>query len=320
MVAGSAVIAFHQFNWPQQQSHRIGSDMNSHWNHVLAMLLLCTEVILKANGTGGQQHSTANCHIVDRSGRRCQSSGSANQYGSNRYVHSHSSSPLDNDEEGGSRSHRDKSSSTHSSKHSSNERLLPLNSGKKANNGTRMDSWPGHSLSANNSWNALSNLNNNHNYELTTEVTTTESSNDIERFLVGRRRRRRRRRRSSLWMNPTLLYSRTITHSMSGNANNHGHNEEEEEESESDEESNEHGSHSGSESSRAVAVSRQVVHERTSAGGGHGGGHGGSLLSGGSHSSTSHSSSSGSGHGSNHSNRTPLFLVPRTTNTGRMAM
>lgn len=271
--------------------------MNLHWNHVLVMLL-CAEVILSVNGNGQQQHSS-NCHTLDRSGRRCSNgSGFGAQNGYNRNAHPHSSSA--DDEESGN-FHGDRYSG-HSSKHSSANERQSHSHGKKGSNGTRIDSWPGHSLSANSSWSALSNLN-NHNYELTTEVTTTESSNDIERFLVGRRRRKR----SSLWMNPTLLYSRTISHSMSGNRNIHGHNEEEEEEEEAEEESNEHG-HSGSESSRASAVTRQIVHERTSSNHGHG-----SFSGGGSH-GTSHSSgsSSGTAHGGNHSNRMPLFLVPRT--------
>lgn len=268
--------------------------MNSHWNHVLLMLLCTEAMILSVNGNGQQQQRTSNCHILDRSGRRCSNgSGYGNQNGYIRNAHPHTSST--DDEESGN-------SHGHSSRHSSNERQSPSH-GKKANNGTRMDSWPGHSLSANNSWSALSNLN-NHNYELTTEMTTTESSDGIERFLVGRRRRKR----SPLWMNPTLLYSRTVTH-MAGNRN-HGHNEEEEEEEESEEESNEHG-HSGSESSRTSAVTRQIVHERTR-GGSHGG-HG-EYSSGGTH-GTSHTS--GGGHGSNHSNRMPLFFVPRT-NTARV--
>lgn len=262
--------------------------MNSHWNHVLLMLLCTEAMILSVNGNGQQR--TPNCHILDRSGRRCSNgSGYGNQNGYIRNAHPHTSST--DDEESGN-------SHGHSSRHSSNERQSPLH-GKKANNGTRMDSWPGHSLSANNSWSALSNLN-NHNYELTTEMTTTESSDGIERFLVGRRRRKR----SPLWMNPTLLYSRTLTHSVAGNRN-HGHNEEEEEEEESEDESNEHG-HSGSESSRTSAVTRQIVHERTrgSSHGGHG-----EYSNGGTH-GTSHTS--GGGHGSNHSNRMPLFFVPRT--------
>lgn len=189
---------------------------------------------------------------------------------------------------GGGHGHSRHHSRTHNNNTNSNS-----NGGgdHRPNSGTQ--SWPGHSLSSNSSWNSLknrhgnsnnhvgkgsnnnhgnsnshngknnnnnhgnSNNNNNNNhigkgsnsnnnrgnsnnnnnnrqnggnqYELTTEsATTTEISDDIERFLVGRRRRKR----NALWLNPSLYYNRGIGPSLNGMGNNHNHEDEDEEQDE----------------------------------------------------------------------------------------
>lgn len=265
-----------------------------------------------------------NCHLLERTGRRCNNGSSV----SNRHAHPGASESGEEETRHHEDRHGDKRGERHSERlgerhgdrhndrhghghHSHGNEKPTHNKG----NDTKADSWPGHSLSSNYSWNALRTRNNpsnpvNRNFELTTDVTTTESSNDIERFLVGRRKR------SALWMNPGLFYNRAISRIGSISESSHDHEENEEEDEDENERSNEN--------SRTSAVTKKVVHERASNLGaensarhGHGSSHGSN-----SHGS-GHSSGHGSGHNSgghgghsgqdSHNNRTPLFLVPQST-------
>ena len=126
--------------------------------------------------------------LPDRNGRRCPN-GHCCPNAPNRGGHPYTNSDNDDEEESGYH-HGDRHGH---SRHPATEKL-----NQKKGNSTKMTYWPGHSLNANSSWNSLSNQHQHQNrdYELTTEVTTTESSNDIERFLVGKRRKR-----NAFWLN-----------------------------------------------------------------------------------------------------------------------
>lgn len=120
---------------------------------------------------------------------------------------------------------------------------MPINIKGTTSNFNEMDPWPGHHIFSNFSSNHFSNRDNsppppprNHNHgneennhghsdgkpgsdsdqikdvSVVETTTTSESLNDIEKFLGGRRRKR-----NVLWMNPSLYYNRAIGHSLAGN-------------------------------------------------------------------------------------------------------
>lgn len=119
---------------------------------------------------------------------------------------------------GGGNSHSNQNNNGHdgdSSNQNSNQVKNNMNNPNSSNNGV--------------------NSNKNNGNSNNKDITTTESINDIEKFLVGRRKRRRRRRRNALWMNPSLFIHRGIGRSLS---NGYSHNSDDDNETNDDYENN----------------------------------------------------------------------------------
>ena len=245
-------------------------------NHVSMLLFFCVSLFLSLGG-----HK---CYSLERNGRRCGSS----VVSTNRNRHQTQVDSSDNrygsvDEE---------LMSHHNDRYGMHSRPP----GQKKDNFTRVDLWPqshGYGLGANSSWSAIKSRprvpNQNQISEPAIEPTTTEATDDIERFLVGRRRKR-----GALWMNPNLYYNRDIGNSLAGSSIG-----DEGDEEELDDNPLSYGHNSDMRSSSAI--SRQIVQERT--------------LGSGNHNFAGHGNL---GHGLssinniNHNNRTPLFYMPRT--------
>lgn len=152
-------------------------------------------------------------------------------------IHWNNNNNFNNDNNQNSDNSKLSKNGGHSDRNKSFQRFGPMKYGNRHrhsnnnhNNQNRNNNNNHWSNNENDGGGVISNGNGNNNNNLNEEnngqnsnTPTTESINDIEKFLVGkrkRRRRRRRRKRSALWMNPNLYYRRGIGRSLAGqNAN-----------------------------------------------------------------------------------------------------